>query len=162
MASFPYSTGHLVTASEFNAIGTRLDALESASDNYVYDSHSQVSTYSINSPTMVDIDATNLAVTITTAGGDIYVEFSGAVLSCPSAVSGDLDIFDVSNNAVMGLEVRYNSSGVYYGPVYLRGYVTGLSAGSHTFRLRWKRGGASAISMLTNDNPIQMLAFEVA
>ncbi len=105
--------------------------------------------YTTSSVTMVDVDGTNLALTITTRAHRVKIGFVGTV-----SHSGTGQIYlDV---AVDGTD-QGQTSGPVYGLVgqrittaayILNGsftYLTDvLSAGSHTFKLRWATTGATA------------------
>ncbi len=106
------------------------------------------SDYTTASTTFADVDGTagKFNLTITTAGGDVFVGFHGTVehnnflaiffdvlVDGTTLVGGDDGIERVKQGAA--------SDDVPVGFVRL---VSGLAAGSHSFKLQWKTGGATA------------------
>jgi hypothetical protein len=129
-----WALGELVTQSDLNAIGDNLAALkEPPSANYELDEGSD---YTTTSSSFVDIDATDLALTIETTGGDILVGFIGSFNS-----SGDNHNFleiDLDGSPVGGDDgiCKWRDRNEKTGFVYL---ITGVSAAPHTIKLQWKR-----------------------
>lgn len=132
-----------LTASDMNTyISDNLEALKDPpSDSYECN---EASDYTTSSTSFVDVDSTNLALTITTTGGDVLVGFTG---SCGETGGDDFMYFniDVDGTDVAdddGLVRQKLGSNICF--TYL---VTGLNAGSHTFKLRWKveTGGAATL-----------------
>ncbi len=128
-----WAVDELVTASDFNThIRDNLNALKAPpSAHYELD---EASDYTTSSASFVDVDATKLALTITTNGGDVLVHFHGTVLYDA--------YFDV---AVDGTRVGGNDGMLCFTgsaiPVSFTRLITGLSAGEHTFKLQWKTTG---------------------
>ena len=94
--------------------------------------------YTTTSETLVDIDDPNMVATITTDGGDVRVTFaatayrtSGTAMNAFFAVLYDGSIYQpiqVEVDQLPGVNVSFS-------------YVfNNVSAGSHTFRMRWRRG----------------------
>ncbi|MGB1285072.1 MAG: hypothetical protein ACPG7F_00950 [Aggregatilineales bacterium] len=103
------------------------------------------SDYTTTSTTFVDVDATNLSLTITTTGGNVLVGFSGTARIDTTGAHIHLNL-DVDGSAVAtddGL-VSMRSTGVTINPMSFTHLVTGLSAGSHTFKLQWKVSSSTA------------------
>lgn len=94
------------------------------------------------STAFVDVDSLNLALTLTTHGGDVLLGFTGSIKN--QANSGTTSL----NVAVDGVDyiadegiVAYQSAGsggIRNTPASFVMLIAGLSAGSHTFKLRWK------------------------
>ena len=129
--------GELATQSHLNDIGNNLAALKDPpSDNYELDEGSD---YSTSSTTFVDVDGTNLALTINTNGGDVLVHFHGMI---GKAAASHYWYFDVEvdgtriggDDGIIGQLESTNSRD----PVSFTRLITGLAAGSHTFKLQWK------------------------
>jgi hypothetical protein len=103
-------------------------------------------TYSTTSTTIfVDVDATNLALTIETSGGDVLVGFHGLVGT--SVTTNPMAYFDIEVDGNLigdddGIFAVRHSAGVHVAASFVR-LITGLSAGSHTFKLKWKVNGAT-------------------
>jgi hypothetical protein len=130
-----WSAGAVVTASDLNTeLRDNLNTLKNPpSDNYELNEGSD---YTTTSSSFVDIDATNLALSITTTGGDVMVGLIGSFNS-----SGDNHNFleiDLDGSPVGGDDgiCKWRDRNEKTGFVYL---ITGVSAGSHTIKLQWKR-----------------------
>jgi hypothetical protein len=132
-------TGEPLTASDLNThLKDNLNALkEPPTDHYECD---EASDYSTTSTSFVDVDATNLALTITTSGGDILVGFSGDIANDTAGRSVMLNIsLDgtlVTNDD--GFIVTYQTTANRSIPVSFVYLITGVSAGAHTLKLSWK------------------------
>ena len=101
------------------------------------------SAYTTTSATFVDVDATNLAITITTHGGPVLVCFAGS--AAHSDNTNGIVHFDVDVDGT-----RYGDSfadGICQKPkagydnVSFAVIVNGLDPGSHTFKLQWREDG---------------------
>ena len=97
--------------------------------------------YTTTSTSLVDVDATNLSLTITTHGGDVLVGFVGiAVAPAANLVTFSVNV-DGSNpfsSAGLSAASQHTDTASF---VCL---IEGLSAGSHTFKLQWLTGGGTA------------------
>ena len=97
--------------------------------------------YTTSQTSFVDVDATNLALTINTHGGDVFLHFHGTV-NATSAV-----YFDVyENNTRLGGDdgfLRDQSGGVDRSISFTR-LISGLAGGQHTFKLQWRVNSGSA------------------
>lgn len=107
----------------------------------------EVADYTTTSTSFVDIDATNLALEITTTGGDVLVHFHGAFTTTQSSARVSLEI-DVDGSPVGGeggiLKGRSSLNTPGATTLTFTRLITGLSAGSHTFKLQWSVGGGTA------------------
>lgn len=133
--------GELVTAAIMNAhVRDELNALKTpASDVKNLTIGTDTTT---TSTSFVDIDSTNLAITFTTGGGDCMVGFTGTVsIGGTYRVLFNVMIDGADAVATDGLVETAAATGAAVGFVYL---ATGLSAASHTFKLRWKVSGGTA------------------
>jgi hypothetical protein len=132
-----WSVGELVTAALLNThLRDNLEFLKTPpTASYVLNESSD---YTTTSTSFVNVDNTKLALTITSAGGDVLVGFCGVI-----AASTNLNaFFDVEVDGVRlagddGLVVNGAASGGRYTVTFFR-LITGLAAGSHTFKLQWK------------------------
>lgn len=101
------------------------------------------SNYSTTSTSFVDIDATagKLSLTITTNGGDVLVGFHGALAhSVPDNIYFDIDVDGTrhaGDDGILGLAPYATFAGGRASVSFVR-LITGLAAGSHTFKLQWK------------------------
>jgi hypothetical protein len=128
-----WSTGQLVTATNLNEqLRDNLEFLKTPPTALV--SINQGSDYATTSTTFVDIDVTNLSLTITTAGGDVLIAFM--------AYTGGTSrlYFDVSidGTRVGGDDGFVSAVAAANTPVTLVVLKQGLAPGSHTFRVQWK------------------------
>jgi hypothetical protein len=134
-----YLTGDLVTAQEMNNIGTNLDWLKNEGDGYTLD---EASDYSTTSTSFVDIDATNLALTITTEGGDVLIGVNLTLYRSGSADNVYIDVHESVSNARLGgddgMAATYVENTIPSRQIGFVWLAEGLSAGSHTFKLQWK------------------------
>lgn len=133
-----FVTGESLSAADLNTnVKDNTNALKSPpSDDYVVD---EVANYTTASTSFVDVDGTNLSLSITTTGGDVMIGFAGAASN-----SGD------NNGVYLDVEIDGNLFAdddgilaVTAGANYLSNMsfvvvATGLSPGSHTFKLQWK------------------------
>lgn len=98
--------------------------------------------YTTTSTSFVDIDATNLSITIDTNGGDVFVMFVPSVAASGQVVFFEL-LVDGSPHAGDDGICRGIPAGVGY-VIPIIAIVTGLSAASHTFKLQWKVSSGTA------------------
>lgn len=126
-----------------------LDDLPSSGGGFSGDSDSyeadEGSDYTTTSTTFVDVDATNLSLTITTTGGNVMVGYSGTVRIDTVGAHVHLNV-DVDGSVVAADDgiVSMRSTGVTINSMSFVYLVTGLSAGSHTFKLQWKVSSSTA------------------
>ena len=137
--------GNTLTAAELNEqVRDNLTFLNSKpSADYVLD---EASDYTTTSGTFVDIDSTNLSLSITTGGGDVLAWFTAIcypnTTNSPTHANFDIDVDGSRIGGDDGLQIAIASgSGTY--AYDQRGFfvvrlITGLSAGSHTFTAQWK------------------------
>ena len=131
------TTGTLITASEWNTqITNNLEALKNPpSDQYV---GNEGADWTTTSTSFVDVDGTDLSLSITTTGGDVLIGFHGNV------ASGANTFFDVTidGTAVAGddgiVALQGAGSTAPGRPIGFTRLVTGVSAAAHTIKLRWK------------------------
>jgi hypothetical protein len=140
-----WNVDELLTAANLNThLRDNLNALKAPpTDHYECD---EASDYTTTSMSFVDVEGTNLALTITTSGGDVLVHFHGSVAHS----SGSRIYFDVTLDGTRiggddGMVVSYvdTSSGAMRFVSFTR-LVPGVGAGAHTFKLQWKTGASTA------------------
>ena len=133
----------VLTSSDLNThLRDNLEALKDPpSDNYEADESSD---YSTTSTSFVDVDATNFNFTITTTGGDVMVGFSGRVANASGYVHMDVDLDGtrIAADGTDGIVSSPNATAQHASFVWL---VTGLSAGSHQFKLQFKCNSGTAV-----------------
>jgi hypothetical protein len=157
-------TGDLVTEADMDALRGNLEYLLDPNKQRIL--RDNTAAYSTTSTSFVDVDATNLAITLTTHGGPVLVLFGG--VHYHSGGGGAEIHYDV---AVDGTRLASSFSG---GLVYdqfadtrpkhaaLAVLLTDLSAGSHTFKLQWKTNSSTAyLYSQTAQTPVQFAAIEL-
>lgn len=109
----------------------------------------EASDYTISTTTWTDIDATDLALTIETNGGDVMIGFFGTVAPSADNVYAYFDLM-IDGARVAGddglLKVGDSDTG-NHGPVSFVYLKRGLTAGSHTFKMQWRRTGAGSMTI---------------
>lgn len=136
-------TDEVVTAALLNThLRDNLIALKDPpSSDYVLNEGADDTT---SSTSFGDVDATNLSLTITTVGGDVFVHFHGsfAGLSSGNFVFLDVDVDGVRHGSDDGIIQAEALSGDMHAISFSR-LITGLAAASHTFKLQWKVSGGT-------------------
>lgn len=137
-----WSTGELVTATIMNThIRDNLDALKDPPTNlYNVD---EASNYSTTSTSFADVDSTDLALAITTGGGDVMIGFSCNVVVGAASDKVYFNVMvdgvdDVADDGLIGISASVSSVAAPGEPITFTYLKQGLSAASHTFKLRWK------------------------
>jgi hypothetical protein len=132
----------LVTADLLNThLRDNLEALkEPPSGNYECD---ETSEYTTTSTSFVDVDATNLVMTLATGGGNVMVHFHGNLQHSGSSGRIYLDV-EVDGTRVAGDDgIVWGAGDAIFDLTFTR-LITGLSAGDHIFKLQWKTSAATA------------------
>lgn len=158
-------TDELVTAAHLNVhVRDNLNALKAPpSDNYELNEGSDYSAGGTGS--FADVDATNLALAITTTGGDVMIHFHGTFYTASATATLYLEI-DIDGAAVGGDDgIIGQSLTTTPSAVTFTRLVTGLSASSHTIKLQWKAATVARLaagSGATHDVHPQFWAREVS
>lgn len=130
--------GELVTASLLNThLRDNLEFLK-APPTALYNVN-QGSDYTTTSTSFADVDATNLSLNITTAGGDVLIVFMGYG-GGTARLYFDILIDGVRMAGDDGFLAAVNAVNT---PITLVALKQGLSAASHTFKLQWKVNSGS-------------------
>lgn len=146
-----WSSEPLTSADMNTHIRDNLNHLKDRHDiNALYDLD-EGANYTTSSTSFVDVDATNLALTITTHGGAVLVGFAGAVANATTndtRVYFDIEVDGVRHGGDDGILCHQAGQDDDQHPqncsfVIL---IDGLSAASHEFILQWKVS-ASAYTM---------------
>jgi hypothetical protein len=138
-----WTTDEVLTAVNFNThVRDNLKALKDPpTDSFVANEGTDWTT---TSTSFVDIDATDLSLTITTNGGAVMVGFYGS-LTTPAG-AGYLDV-DVDGTRWAGDDGLIRATANQSSAVCFVILVTGLSAASHTFKLQWKAGSSATLTL---------------
>ncbi len=119
------------------------------------------SDYTTTSTSMVDIDATNLALTITVTTGRVRINFAGYFYS-DSAVSrvAFIDVL-VDGTSINGGNPEQKAYADTNGtPMSFTVYKTGLSAASHTFKLQWKMINPGTLHLVSDTTSAVLFSVE--
>lgn len=133
-----FSVGELVTASMLNQhLRDNLEFLKSPpTAAYILNESAD---YTTTSTSFVTVDNTKLALSITTAGGDVLIGFSGVVInSSPSSTFFDVEVDTVRTGGDDGLVCVTSPSAASRMNATFFKLLQGLAAGSHTFKLQWR------------------------
>lgn len=137
------STNDLITASIWNTdLVNNLLALKSPpTASYVFGGP-----YSTTSTSEVDVDTTNLSLTITTTGGDVLVGWLSTFYMSVSGNTCTLNVtMDGANLLSIGNVGQFNQANLIAGG--FTALKTPVAAGAHTFKLRWKVSASQANMM---------------
>lgn len=133
-------TNEPLTASDLNThLRDNLNALKAPpTDEYTLN---ESSAYSTTSTSFVDIDATNLALSITTTGGDVLIGFNATIYGSGGTLPYVFFDVDIDGARMMGddgiLAHRIGNGSATYSVCFAI-LKQGLSAGAHTFKLQWR------------------------
>ena len=151
-----FSTGQLVAASDLNT--------------YVRDNTSYLlnrplgaikrdnnADYTTTSTTFVDIDGTNLAITLTPSGSAILMGFTGMsywVTAFGPMFDFTIDGVRYASAGQDGLGQGVLASGTQYAcPITLTALATGLTPGvAHTVKIQWKTRSGGTGEVFSGDN----------
>jgi hypothetical protein len=140
-----WNTGDPLTASDMNThIRDNFEFVKTPPTGYY--KANEASDYTTTSSSFANVDATNFVQTITTAGGDVLVGFSGTIKHSTAGQNVYLDV-EVDGVRAAGddgmLQVSCPGTNYAFNATFVR-MIRGLSAGSHTFKLQWKTSAATA------------------
>ena len=113
-------------------LGSGWSPLGGVNDSYVCD---EASDYTTTSTSFVDVDGTNLALTIITNGGPVLVHFHGMFYTNGARMWLDVDVDGTRTAGDDGIIGAWQTANF---TVTFSRLITGLSAGEHTFTLQWK------------------------
>ena len=124
------------------------DRMDSAANRSV----TGVAVLTTTSAKFVDVDAAALSLTLTTHGGDVILGFTGTVRHSANSAETRLNVAvdGVDYIADDGIVSVRTSSGGDTGrnkPLSFVMMIVGLSAGSHSFKLRWKTTSGNTAQM---------------
>ncbi|MCY3834494.1 MAG: hypothetical protein OXG85_15890 [Chloroflexi bacterium] len=95
------------------------------------------------STAFVDVDSLNLALTLTTHGGDVLLGFTGSIKNKVNNGTTSLNVAVdgvdyIADEGIVSYQSAGSNGGLRNTPASFVMLIAGLSAGSHTFKLRWK------------------------
>ena len=131
-----WETGELVAASDMNAIGENLAALQHPA-TAAYTTTAHIDKYARE---FADVDSDNLNLTITTTGGDVLVHLHGLVeLRDRQTARIDVEVDGTRQGGDDGIARIYaeRDANERENTSFTR-LIQNLNAGSHTFKLQWK------------------------
>jgi hypothetical protein len=137
------ANGTILEAQSGEATGLKWSALGKAS-------YKRTSAdYTTTSNTFVDVDGTNMALTITTGARRVMVVFTGSVSHSTAAdyIGLDVDIDGAREGGTFGIVFMQGTPGNEPQNGSFTYITEPLSAGSHTFKLQWRRLSAGTITM---------------
>ena len=132
----------LLTALHMNNIKNDIDIIRSPALHY-YLRGSGDADYTTSSTTYADIDTTNVNATLTLTGNPVRIKFYAGRHN-NAATAGEIDLLIDGVSIRAGTPIWRAGAGT---PVNLEWVASGLSAGSHTFKLQWRMVGAGAFTL---------------
>lgn len=119
--------------------------------------------YTTSSTSMADIDATNMALTITTTGGDIDVSLAAHVSH--SAANGVIALDLLLDGASKGpgsssLLFQAYGNGAN-GNASFCWRITGVAAGEHTVKIQWKTNAGTVTMYASANDALRFSIMEV-
>jgi hypothetical protein len=149
------STGELVTEADMDAIRGNIEyLLDPNSDSVAYDNSAD---YTTTSATYVDVDATNVTMSVTTSGGPLLLIASFVATNGLVTTPGFQ--FDVGSVAVKPVTATIGASQFMY--VTLVALHKPASAGAKTIKLQYKADGANTLTIFSNGENVNMDAIEI-
>ncbi|MCY4062378.1 MAG: hypothetical protein OXG53_08420 [Chloroflexi bacterium] len=114
----------------------------------------------------VDVDTTKLSLTLTTHGGDVLLGFTGTVRNSARTGTTYLNVAVdgadyIADDGPISVRLATDVDSARNKPISFVLLITGLSAGSHSFTLRWKTSSNSTASMDIVDLHPQFWAKEI-
>ncbi len=164
-----FSSGQVVTAADLNSY-LRDNTNYLLARNYGFLRY--LGSYSSTSTSFVDVDATNLSLTVTINSGRALVliglHLSNASGGGPhSSIDCIVDSTTRIGDATEGLVFQYGDATITGAMGFFMGVATGLSVGSHTFKIQYKTdSGANAARIgyqngALQNHPINFLVLEI-
>jgi hypothetical protein len=137
-----WATGELVTAAILNThVRDNLEFLKTPpTTSFIAD---QGSDYTSTTTSFANVNATDLALVITTSGGDVLLGFSGSALIASGTLFLDVDMDGARIGGDDGLVAISTSGASNRMNVSFLRLVRSVVAGSHTFKLQWKGTGGA-------------------
>lgn len=138
--------GDYITNAWVDMVAANLEYL--LAPNYDESIYDNTSDYTETDTSFVDVDATNVSVTLTTYGGHVAVNVIGSVYLTNSANNAVYLDLDVDGSRIGDSTYGLLKIGSYYSSEITNcsfsKFVYGLSAASHTIKLQWKLSANAA------------------
>ena len=114
----------------------------------------------------VDVDPTKLSLTLTTHGGDVLLGFTGTVRNIARSGTTNINVAVdgvdyIADDGLIGVKIAGDGDGSRNKPISFVMLIPGLSAGSHSFTLRWKASNNNTAQMDIVDLHPQFWAKEI-
>lgn len=157
------STGDLVTEADMDALRGNIEYLLDPNRQRLLRNNGGA--YSTTSTAFVDVDATNLAATITTNGGPVlvmvsavgYVGNTGAYLALDVAVDGTrLAAAHTGGLISPKFDVALSEKALAFAVL-----ATGLAGGTHTFKLQWRVSAGTGYLQSDSGCPVHLGVIEL-
>ncbi len=119
--------------------------------------------YTTTSTSMVSVDGTNMALTITTGARRCLVGFVGDIGNSAAGDFVELDIDidgTLQGNGSLGMITQNSSGSSAWNNGSFTMLTAVLSAGSHTFTLKWRVNGAGTATMQGSNPPAWFYVME--
>lgn len=148
VTSRTWVAGELVTASIMNAhVRDQLNAIKTPAGGY--STLNLGADLTIASTTFTDMDATNLALTFTTGGGDVLLGFFGTIGQSGSNQKTYFDVHEsVAGTRIGGddglIEMNVTTVTTDFRGVSFVVRISSLPAASHTFKMQWKNTASTS------------------
>lgn len=150
------AVGDVVTEADMDAMRTNLEYLFQGT---IHDTGVLTTGYTTSSTSFVDVDATNLKLSITTYGGNLFLLAYLHLTPLLLDVYFDFDIDSTRvGDASQGIMRIKTGNGNFNGPAIVFWQENGLAAGSHTIKLQWKVNSSTATAWA---GPHYMKAWEL-
>jgi hypothetical protein len=158
------TTGDLVTEADMDALRGNLEYLLDPNHQAI---RRDAGNYTTTSTTFVDVDATNLTITLETHGGPVWVGLTG--MASINGV-GAISYFDVEMDGVRLGSTSPTGAGLVNFTTPSSGtqlnvsfslLVTGLAAGTHTLKLQWRVSSITVTLYAIATNPMHFSAIEL-
>ncbi len=159
-------TGDLVTEEDMAALRGNLHYL--LDPNKARLIHNNGASYTTTSTTFVDIDSANLSITLQTHGGPVLVTFAANAYASNASYRVRFDL-SVDGTRYTGMPLgllqacNLGNDVAAATPIAFAVLVTGLEAGSHTFRPQWCVTSGSSVSLVSygSYNAVVLAAIEL-
>jgi hypothetical protein len=137
-----FTSGQVITATDLNTyLRDNENYLLSRPKNFV--KHDNNADYTTTSSSFVDIDGTNLTITLTLSGSAVLLSFTAVINDSSNQPAFDFTVDGTRvGGSTDGLMTISGGNGRYCATMVA--LVTGLSAAAHTFKVQWRAVSGTA------------------